>query len=139
MKVCGFCGLQSAGKNYWLISQKLHFPRPNSSLTKKKICCAKSQRIYFQSVLTDRVRQPSDTLRVAPFYWMCGRVAYLCVAFPHHIAKVCEMFVNFERIFLCKPDNVALVFTSMRLCNIMFKEFIVSNHPFLVRNGRCNS
>ena len=36
VKVCEFYGLQSAGKNYQLISQKLHFPRPNSR-SKKKI------------------------------------------------------------------------------------------------------
>ena len=29
--------------------------------------------------------------------------AYLHVAFPHHFAKFCEMFVNFERIFLYEP------------------------------------
>ena len=34
---------------------------------------------------------------------MCGRVSHLCVAFPCHIAKVCEKFVNFKRIFLYEP------------------------------------
>ena len=37
---------------------------------------------------------------------MCGRVAYLCVAFLHLIAKVCEKFVNFKRIFCMNPDHV---------------------------------
>ena len=34
---------------------------------------------------------------------MCARVESLHVAFPHCIAKVCEKFMNFERIFLCEP------------------------------------
>ena len=46
--------------------------------------------MYFQSVLTDKVHQPLATVRVVPLYQMCGRVAYLCVAFLPHIAKVCE-------------------------------------------------
>ena len=72
-----------------------------------------SQRNHFLSVLTDRVRWPPATVRVAPLPWMCGRVAYLPVAFLHHIAgivpsfcvseKVCEKRVNFERIFLYEP------------------------------------
>ena len=37
--------------------------------------------MYFQSVLTDKVHQPLATVRVVPLYQMCGRVAYLCVAF----------------------------------------------------------
>ena len=49
--------------------------------------------------MTDRVCWPLATLR--PLYWMCGRIAYLHVAFLCHIAKVCEKFVNFERIFFC--------------------------------------
>ena len=53
--------------------------------------------------LTDRVHQPLATERVVPLYQMCGRVAYLRVAFLPHIAKVCEKFVNFEWIFLYKP------------------------------------
>ena len=59
--------------------------------------------MHLQSVLTDRVRWPSATLSVAPLYRMCGRVLHLCVALPCHIAKVCENFVNFERIFLYEP------------------------------------
>ena len=59
--------------------------------------------MYFQSVLTDKVHQPLATVRVVPLYQMCGRVAYLCVAFLPHIAKVCEKFVNFEWIFLYEP------------------------------------
>ena len=54
-------------KTYQLISQKLHFPRPNSRLN-KTICHAKSERTLFLSVLTDRVRQPSAPVRVAPLY-----------------------------------------------------------------------
>jgi len=36
------------------------------------------------------VHRPSAIVRVAPLYQMCGRVAHLHVAFPCHIAKVCE-------------------------------------------------
>ena len=57
----------------------------------------------FCLILNDRVCWPLATVRVAPLYRMCGSVAYLCVAFPHHIAKVCEKLVNFERIFLYEP------------------------------------
>ena len=59
--------------------------------------------MHFLSVLTDRVHEPLATVRVAPLYQMCSRVAYLCVAFLPHIAKVCEKFVNFEWIFLYEP------------------------------------
>ena len=48
-------------------------------------------------------QEPSATVRVAPLYWMCRCVAYLCVAFPRHIAKVCEKFVNYEEKNLYKP------------------------------------
>ena len=58
---------------------------------------------HFLSVLTDRVHQPLTTVRVVPLYQMCGRVAYLRVAVLPHIAKVCEKFMNFERIFLYEP------------------------------------
>ena len=34
---------------------------------------------------------------------MYGRVAYLCVAFLHHIAKVCEKFMNLKMIFCMNP------------------------------------
>ena len=34
---------------------------------------------------------------------MCGRVVYLHVAFPCHIAKVCEKFGYLERIFVNEP------------------------------------
>ena len=102
VKVCEFCGLQSTREKYQFIGKKLHFPRPDSSLNKNN-CYMKSERTHFLSVLTDRVCQPSATVRVAPLYWMCGRVAYLHVAFPCHVAKVCEEFVNFEKIFLYEP------------------------------------
>ena len=39
------------------------------------------------------------TVRIAPLYRMCGRIAYLHVAFLCH----CEKFVIFERIFLYAP------------------------------------
>ena len=101
MKVCEFVVFRALGKNYQLISQKLHFPRPNSSYkTKQKKHCAKSRRMHFLSVLTDRVHWPLAIVRVTPLYRMCERVAYLHVAFLLRIAKVCEKFVNSERIFL---------------------------------------
>ena len=56
--------------------------------------------MHFLSVFTDRVPQPSATVKVVPFYQMCGRIVYLRVAFPRHIAKICEKFVNFKRNFL---------------------------------------
>ena len=40
---------------------------------------------------------------------MCGRVAYLHVAFPRHVAKDCEKVVNFERIFLYEPCPMSLL------------------------------
>ena len=67
-----------------------------------------------------RVHCPSATVRVLPLWWMCGRVVYLCVAFPCHIAMVCEMFVNFERIFLYEPLFLTIHFahtTVYILCN----------------------
>ena len=78
----------------------------------------KSERMHFLSVLTDRVRQPLATARVAPLYWMCGRVAYLHVAFPCHIAKVCERFVNFERIFLYEPCHSNKQFEQVPVVNV---------------------
>ena len=48
--------------------------------------------MHFLSALTDRVHQPLATVRVAPLYQMCSRVAYLHDAFLHHIAKVYEKF-----------------------------------------------
>ena len=51
--------------------------------------------MHFLSVLTDRVCRPSTAVRVAPLYQMCGRVASLHVAFPHHIAKVCKFWKDF--------------------------------------------
>ena len=38
-KFVNFVVFRSLGKNYQLISQKLHFPRPNSSLKKEKLLC----------------------------------------------------------------------------------------------------
>ena len=70
--------------------------------------------MHFLSVLTDRVRQLSATVRVAPLYQMCGSVVYIRVAFPRHSAKVCEKFVNFERIFLYAPWAVVFVSKPMR-------------------------
>ena len=59
--------------------------------------------MHFPSVLTDRVHQPSATVRVVPLYWMGGRVVYLRVAFPCHIARVCEEFVDSETNFWYAP------------------------------------
>ena len=98
-KFVNFVVFRALGKNYQLISQKLHFPRLNSSF-KKNIHSAKSQRTHFLSVLTDGVCRPLAIVGVTPLYWMCGRVAYLCVAFLHHIAEVFEKFMNFNRFFV---------------------------------------
>ena len=59
-KFVNFAIFRVLGKTYQLICQKLHFPRPNSSLN-KTVCCAKSERTHL-SVLT------SATVRVAPLY-----------------------------------------------------------------------
>ena len=83
-------------KNYQLISQKLHFPRPNSS----KLFL---QNRHAKLVLTDRVHWSSATIRVAPLYWTCGRVAYLRVAFPCHIASIMLEFCVFNDVWLEKP------------------------------------
>ena len=84
VKVWEFCGFQSAREKlsvYW--GQKLHFPRPNSNLNKNSCHTIKKNAL---PVSFDWQCQPSATVRVAPLYWMCGRVAYLHVAFPCHIA-----------------------------------------------------
>ena len=77
--------------------------------------------MYFQSDLTDKVHQPLTTVRVVPLYQICGRVAYLCVAFLPHIAKVCEKFVNFEWIFLYEPCMYkTLVFYKAIMCMVHY-------------------
>ena len=56
--------------------------------------------MYCQSILTDKVHQPLATVRVVPLYQMCGRVAYLCVAFFAPYCKglweVCEFWMDFS-------------------------------------------
>ena len=89
MKVLEFCGIQSTREKLSVYRSETAFPRPNSTLNKNS-CHVKSERTLFLSVLTDKVCQPKVRVRVAPLYWMCGRVVYLHVAFPCHIAKVCE-------------------------------------------------
>ena len=64
VKVCEFCGLQSAREKlsvYWSET----FLRPNSSLNKNN-CRTESEGTHFLSVLTDRVHWPLATVRVAP-------------------------------------------------------------------------
>ena len=94
-----FVVFRAVGKNYQLISQKLHFPRPNSSLN-KNICRAKSERTQFLSVLTDRVHRPSAAVRVAPLYRMCGSVSVpsSCFSAPYYkgLWKVCEFWKFFS-------------------------------------------
>ena len=53
-KFVNFVDFRAPGETYQRISQKLHFPRPNSSFFLNR---AKSQRTHFLSVLTDRVHQ----------------------------------------------------------------------------------
>ncbi|MCB4762102.1 MAG: hypothetical protein LGB06_07605 [Sulfurovum sp.] len=102
VKVCEFCGLQSTREKCQLIIQKLRFPK--TKLVGVFKSHVESQTRHFLSVLTDRVCQPSTTVRVE--MWMCGRFAYLCVAFQRHIwvsywgfavvkrfVKVCEFLV----------------------------------------------
>ena len=58
----------------------------------------KIRELNFLSVLIDRVCRLLATVRVAPLYWLCGRVAYL-----HVFHAISEKFVNFEMIFLYEP------------------------------------
>ena len=67
---------------------------------------AQSQRRHFLSVLNDRVCRPLAPVGVAPLHEMCRRVVCLRVASLCHIAKICEKFVNFEKIFLYQPWSV---------------------------------
>ena len=90
--------------------KKLHSPRPKSS---SFFFCSflnrhvKSQRMHFLSVLTDRVRLPlgySKGCAPLPDMWK-SCVPSCCFVFcTIIIAKVCEKFVNFERIFLYEPS-----------------------------------
>ena len=84
--VCELCGLQSVRKNCQLTSQKWHFRRPNNSLTRINLPRKITKNAL--PISFDRVRRPSAAVRVVPLYQMGRRVAYLCVAFPCHIAKV---------------------------------------------------
>ena len=63
---------------------------------KKEKSARQNHRMRFLSVLTDRVCRPLATVRVAPLYQMCGRVACLHVAFLCHIANVCEFWKDFS-------------------------------------------
>ena len=107
-----FVVFRAPGKNYQLVSQKLHFPRPKSSyfLILFFNRYAKSQRMHFLSVLTDRVRLPlgySKGCAPLPDMWK-SCVPSCCFMFRAIIiAKVCETFVNFERIFLYEPTVTA--------------------------------
>ena len=107
MKVCEFCGLQSAWGKLLAYQSETALPKTKQFKPEQMPC---EIRMHCLSVLTGRVHRPSATVRVAPLYRMCGRVAYLHVAFPCHSAKVCEKIVNFEWIFLDKPcyNNNAL-------------------------------
>ena len=120
------CGLQKKlGKNCQLTSQKLHFPRQNSSLKiKLKWLCKITKSTHSYQFLTDRVHWPSVIVRVTPLYWMCERVVYLHVAFLHHIhaANVCEKCVNCERIFCMNPVCVCVC---MCACFIFHSSFVV--------------
>ena len=68
----------------------------------------KIRKTHFLSVLIDRVRRPLATVRVAPLYWLCGRVAYLHVAFPCHIGKVCEFWKDFSVWILLNFQHVKI-------------------------------
>ncbi len=81
--------------------------------------------MHFLSVLTDRVHQPLATVRVAPLYQMCGRVAYLHVAFLPHIAKVCEKFVNFEWIFLYEHHVAEPFVTKPIMVSIIISQSVI--------------
>ena len=65
--VCEFCGLQSAREKLPAYQSETALPKNKRLLKKRylKNCRAKSQRMHFLSVLTDRVHQPLATVRVA--------------------------------------------------------------------------
>ena len=105
MKVCEFCGLLSTRGKLSAYQSETALPKTKQFKPEQMLC---EIRTHFLSVLTDRVHWPSAPVRVAPLYQMCGRVAYLHIAFPCHSAKVCEKFVNFEWIFLDKPCIIML-------------------------------
>ena len=94
-KFVNFAIFRVLGKTYQLICQKLHFPRQNSSLN-KTVCCAKIRKnappISFDIGY-------SKGCTPLPDVWKSLRTFILL----HHFAKFCEMFVNFERIFLYEP------------------------------------
>ena len=47
---------------------------------------------------------------------MIGRVEYMRFAFPRRIAKVCEKFVNFERIFQYEPSVCVYICVCVCVC-----------------------
>ena len=127
-KFVNFVVFRALGKNYQLISQKLHFPRLNSSrcFLNKENCYVKSQRMHFLSILTDRVRWPSVTIRVASHYRMCWRVVYLWVAFPCHFAMVREVWKDFSGQTLSCSVQTLSCFT------IRLSQLAGRTHPCLV-------
>ena len=82
--------------------------------------------MHFLSILTDRVRWPSVTVRVASHYRMCRRVAYLWVAFPCHIAMVREVWKDFSVQTLSRSVQTLSCFT------IRLSQLAGRTHPCLV-------
>ena len=111
VKVCEFCGLQSARGKLSAYQTETAFPKTEQQFKpKKKLPC----KVKKYTLPISSECRPSATVRVVPLYQMCGRVAYLCVAFLRHIAKVCEKFVNLERIFLYEPSLYYLHFHNVK-------------------------
>ena len=98
-KFVNFVVFRALGKNYQLISQKLHFPRPNSSLNKTKNGCAMSERMHFLSVLTDKVSAISSSKGCTPLLdvWK-SCVPSCCFSMPYRngLWKVCEFWKDFS-------------------------------------------
>ena len=110
-KFVNFVVFRALGKNYQLISQKLHFPRPDSRLKclKKN---AESQRMYFLSVLTAQfwlIECVGYNKGCAPLPDV-QIVAYLHIAFLHHIASIMSGFVKslwiLKGFFCTNPVNI---------------------------------
>ena len=96
-KFVNFVVFRALGKNFQLISQKLHFPRPNSSLN--KTIAVQNQKEHFLSVLTDKVSAISYSKGCAPLLdvWK-SCVPSCCFSTPYRkgLWKVCEFWKDFS-------------------------------------------
>ena len=113
-KFVSFVVFRALGTNYQLISQKLHFPRPNSSL------------IFFFFIAVQNHRECTSCQ-----FWLIECVGHWlqqglrpftgCVeelrTFVLLFHTILQRFVNFERIFLYEPCKWALSTAGIRSLN----------------------